>query len=111
MTNYNIDFLVKVKVQDRKVSPHYTYEKRKSFINWLTGRGYDLEGVWYRTIGSDFLGKEIPENHVLMGGLIYIQPRVILYYVDGSVKEYFFTTHAGADHFAEKLTVSGKWIK
>lgn len=104
MEAYNLEKLVKVRLNNFYESGRYEYKKEKKFF-W---RSNQKEGV-YMSLWGDYLGLEVPENHTLKNGVVYENPEVILYYQGGISKTYYFDTYEKAKDFYNEMTKNSKW--
>lgn len=119
---YNTDFLVKVKTVFDKDSQLKYYSKPLKFLGMvIRPKGYyvfDRSSMRYYK-GDKFSNlykhyhyyiKDEDENKKVQS--LYYKPHVILHYVDGSYKEYFFEPDEKekAKKFADKFTVDKNWI-
>lgn len=105
MEKYNLEKLVRVKVNDFFKSNYYIFkEEKKSFFN------RQKKGFYYRFFGQPFEGENCPKNHTLIDGVVYENPEVILSYQGGISKTYYFDNLKDAKDFANKFIDRYKWI-
>lgn len=105
MNKYNLDKLVKVECNDFHYTMWYKYKKEKKFLGFVTQK----EGIYEEVWGSNYLGLEVPKNHILKDGKIYENPEVILYFQNNHSKVYYFNSFDEAKKFADKITAQGRW--
>lgn len=106
MIKYNLDFLVKVEVNDFKKANWYYYKKEKKILNFVLNK----EGV-YLEVWNTYKGKAAPKNNTIINNVVMRNPRCILHYVDGSSEIYYFDNYKKAIEFSNKFTVDKKWIE
>tara|TARA_R110000851_G_scaffold99353_1_gene214395 strand:+ start:798 stop:1127 length:330 start_codon:yes stop_codon:yes gene_type:complete len=107
MQKFNLDKLVKVKVNDFHLSHwfHYLKHKPKKYF-WQSEW---KEGVYTRVMEWSYIG-EIPINYALKAGLIYEKPEVKMYFQGGVEAIKYFDSLSEAKVFAELITVGKNWL-
>lgn len=103
MNKYNLDKLIKVSCNGFIPAFHYSFKKQKKFLGFITQE----EGFY--TSWGNFIGKNVPDNHVLIDDVLYEKPKVTLYYQDDFSKEYLFDNPEEAEKFFEEITATGRW--
>lgn len=58
-----------------------------------------------------YYGEECPENHTIINGVICENPEVILCFIKGEWKRYFFKSYAEAKEFEAKILKLAKHIR
>jgi hypothetical protein len=108
MEKFNLDKLIKIECKDFCESYFYTYKPEKKFLNFIIQK----EGI-YRQLFSKYEGLIAPENHTIKNGIIYRNPKVILYYQNDFSKTYYFNSFNEANEFYEKIAhlTSNIWIE
>lgn len=107
MNKFNLEKLVKVKVNDFYPSKWYYYFKHKpKKYFWQTER---KEGVYLDMIELSYIG-EMPETHILKNGLIYELPEVVMYFQNDIETKKYFDSLEEAQAFAESITQGKNWL-
>jgi len=105
MEKYNTDKLIKVKVYDKSINQWTKFKKEFKIFGFT----YKKEG-FYGTIYKEYQGANVPRDCELIDGVLYKNPRVVLYYENDFSTVYFFKTYKKAVEFADSLTKDFKWI-
>jgi hypothetical protein len=107
MQKFNLDKLVKVKVNDFHPSQWYHYFKHKpKKYFWQSEQ---KEGVYIRLMEWSYMGK-VSKIHVLKNGVIYEKPEVKMYFQNGIETTKSFESLKEAKVFAELITVGKNWL-
>jgi hypothetical protein len=105
MEKYNLDKLVRVKVNDFYKSKWFVFQEEKKC--WFNKQ---KRGFYQDCIGLTYISEACPLNHTLKNGIVYENPEVILSYEGGISKTYFFETLDEAKKFASQFSVEGRWV-
>jgi hypothetical protein len=106
MEKYNKEKLIKVKTFDFEKDIWIKYKEEKRILGFLwTKKGFYIE-LFHET----YIGLEIPINHTLIDGIVYLNPRTVLYYENDFIKTYYFKTLKEAINFAESIANDNYWI-
>jgi len=104
MEFYKVDSIIKVRVSDFYKSSAYAYIPEKRFAGIKTSNG----GYYYIGVFSkSYIGNNVPKNHTLIGGVLYENPEVRIYYKGGKERSFYFDTYDKAVEFAKKVTDGG----
>lgn len=107
MNKFNLEKLVKVRVNDFYPSKWYyyfTFKPKKYF--WQSER---KEGVYIDMFEMEYV-KDVPKNHTLKNGVIYENPEVVMYFQGGVETKKYFDNIDEAQAFAEELTKGKNWL-
>ena len=105
MEKYNLDKLVRIKVNDFHESKWYSFkEEKKSWFN------KQKRGFYRNFIDLTYISEDCPLNHTLKNGIVYENPEVILSYEGNISKTYYFKTLDEAEKFASHFSVEGRWV-
>lgn len=105
MELYNLDKLIKVKVNDFFPSIWYEYLPERNIFGHITRK----EGI-YKQIYGTYLGMNCPKNHTFINGQIMENPEVVLKYEGNIEKTYYFNNYEDAIKFAKEITKNMKLI-
>jgi hypothetical protein len=108
MEKFNLEKLVKVKLVDFEKSIWYFYfpHKPKKYF-WQSEQ---KEGIYIESIGGFDYKKDILKNHTVKDGIVYINPRVIMYFESNIATEKYFDNIEQAKSFAEEITNGKNWL-
>lgn len=106
-SKYNLEKLVKVRVNDFCPARHFKYltEKPKKYF-WQT---YRKEGVYFCAFTVDYVD-EIPDDLFVKDNNVYEKPEVILIFESGVETTRYFDTYEAALTFAKELTKGENWL-
>jgi hypothetical protein len=107
MNKFNLDKLVKVRVNDFYPSNWYyyfTFKPKKYF--WQSER---KEGTYRKVLEMEYI-KDVPKNHTLKDGVIYENPEVVMHFQGGIETNKYFDNIDKAQAFAEELTKGKNWL-
>ncbi len=107
MNKFNLEKLVKVRVNDfcpSKWYYYFTFKPKKYF--WQSER---KEGVHLVIVDIEYI-KDVPKNHTLTNGVIYENPEVVMYFQGGVETIKYFDNLDKAQAFAEELTKGKNWL-
>lgn len=103
MNFYNLQQLIKISIKGFQKSNYYEY--RESKRRWF--RKSSPEGIW-RTyiyeghIYEGYIGKSL-KNHTVLNGIVYENPKVILYFNNDHTVDKSFKTLEEALNFGNKI--------
>lgn len=107
MNKFNLEKLVKVRVNDFYPSIWYyyfTFKPKKYF--WQSER---KEGVYREMLEMEYI-KGVPKNHTLKNNVIYENPEVVMYFQGGVETKKYFDNLKDAQAFAEEITKGKNWL-
>lgn len=107
MSKFNLEKLVKVRVNDFYPSKLYYYLsfKPKKYF-WQNER---KEGVYIKLLEMEYI-KDVPKNHTFKDGVIYENPAVEMYFQGGIKTVKYFDNINKAQAFAEEITKGRNWV-
>ena len=76
----------------------------------LFGRIFRKEGTYSTFFSREFICHGVPNNHILIDGVLYEKPEVVLFFEDGHKKVYYFDNYNDAIKFRDNLTSEKNWI-
>lgn len=98
MNFYNLQQLIKISIKDFQESNYYEY--RESKRRWF--RKSSPEGIWCTYIYESYIGKSL-KNHTVLNGIVYENPKVILYFNNDHTVDKSFKTLEEAVNFGNKI--------
>ena len=108
MSKYNLDKLVKVKVNDFYQSTWYVFKKGvpKQYFWQIEVK----EGFYIDVVGLKYKGVSVPEGHFLRLGIVYEKPEVVMWYKGDVMTRKYFDTIEQAQSFSDELTIGKNWL-
>jgi hypothetical protein len=106
MEAYNKDKLIKIEVVQESMSMYYIYKKEYRHWFWKNRK----EG-FYTLLFDDYIGLDVPKNHVFKNMAAYEKPKVIFYFQEGHRIVKYFNSHSEAIIYANNtIKECGDWI-
>lgn len=105
MTKYNLDKLVKVRVNDFYRTPWYKYNDKPKKYFWHIKKGF-----YHDCFGIHYVGHETPKNHKLKNGIVYENPNVVMTFQGGVTTKKYFLTLDEALAYVESITKGKNWL-
>jgi len=108
MNKFNLDKLVKVKVNDFYPSNWYKFikGKQKKYF-WQTST---KEGIYFDGFTLEYCKDQNIKNHTLIDNVLHENPEVKLYFQGGQETIKYFLTLDEAQAFADELTKGKNWL-
>lgn len=100
MIKYNLDYLLKIKVEDFRDVPLYQYQdyEYKVFNKKYGDPGFYADFLPFKNLDNIDTDKEI-----ILGSRYMYKPRVLLCFVDRTVVEYYFQSLGDAEKFRDEI--------
>lgn len=102
---YNVDKLIKVRLDDFCESKFYRFiETKKCFFGLIKAQSFVYCHISREVIDS------LPVYYTIIDKKVMEKPRVMLYFQDKITEEFYFETYDDAKVFYREITASGVWI-
>lgn len=105
MIKYNLDYLLKIKLEDFRENKHYTFKYKPSNFLGLFGTPAGFYCNYFKTI---LITDALPKNMIIKDNILLMKPKVTLCFVDRTCVEHDFNTYEEAvEFYTDILNKSG----
>lgn len=102
---YNVDKLIKVRLDDFCESKFYRFiEPKEYFFGLIKAKSFIYCHISREVVLT------LPFYYVIMDNKVMEKPRVTLYFQDNINEDFYFETYDDAKAFYHEITTSGVWV-